>query len=186
MILLNYKKCNTFLNKNEYVAKKDKLKQLEEYIKEYENENNYGYLICPNCESDKLILWGKYSRNIGIYGVYYSINIRRVKCKECNKTHALIPSFIMPYFQNEISFIEVAIAIKEEDNNTINEISSKLNITRQIINQWLKRFRNHLSRLKTTISNDINVIINELFNGIEIRLKYSVKNGIRFLQKVPT
>lgn len=189
MILLKEQKINIFGEKSKKKLVKEKeLSKLSELIEEYEEENNgcYGYIECPNCNSDKLIGYGVYERNIGILGEYYKIKIKRVLCKECGRTHALIPSFIMPYYQNEASFILLGIREKEIEGKGMVEESKRLNITRQILYFWIKRFKSHLTRLKVTISNNIEKIINKLFEGIKVREKYQRINGIRFLEKVPT
>lgn len=188
MILLNYKNCNTFFEKDEICnfEIEEKVKKLEKYIDEYENNINYGYIECPICESTKMISYGSYERNIGIFDQYFKIKIKRVKCKECNHTHALLPSFILPYFQNEVSFIEIVIKEKYNNKSQTSYIVNAFNISRQLINNWLRRFRNHLSRLRSTISNDIEVIIKKLFEGVFVREKYKILNNIRFLEKIPT
>ena len=45
-------------------------------------------------KSDNLIFYGTYERNIGIYGEYYKIRIKRVQCKYCERTHALLPTIL--------------------------------------------------------------------------------------------
>ena len=181
--LFSYENCKN-ITKEE--IREEKIEKLKYMIREYEEEENYEYMECPDCKSDRLIRYGTYERNIGIYGKYIKIRIKRVKCKKCNKTHALIPSFIIPYFQNEISFIEVGITLKEVEKERIVEISKKLTMSRQLLLFWLKRFKSHLTRLKTTISNNIETIMTSLFDGIKIRNEYKIKNNLNFLEKVPT
>lgn len=187
MILLTKEKCNTFLEKNDIknVRREEKIKKLEEFIRKYEEEVNYGYIECPYCKSDNLIFYGTYERNIGIYGEYYKIRIKRVQCKYCGRTHALLPSFILPYYQNEVSFIEVTIGLKIIDEKATEEISKIFNISRQLINNWIRRFKSHLTRLKVTISNNLEKIMTSLLN-VKIREQYHIKNKLRFLEKVPT
>lgn len=187
MILLTKEKCNTFLVKDDIknAKKEEKLKKLEEFIKKYEKEVNYGYLECPHCKSDNLIFYGTYERNIGIYDKYYKIRIKRVQCKYCGSTHALLPNFILPYYQNEVSFIEVSIGLKVIEETSTEEISKVLNISRQLINNWLRRFKSHLTRLKVTISYNLEKIMTSLLD-VKIREYYHIKNNLRFLEKVPT
>ena len=111
MITLNGKKINIFKENNaKNILNMDELKKiLKILIKEYEENDNYGYIECPYCHSDKLIRYGYYSRNIGVFGEYYDILIKRCKCKNCGHTHALIPSFIVPYFQELKEYIIVGI-----------------------------------------------------------------------------
>lgn len=188
MILSNKEKIKLFEYKkfNKILDKDNKIEILIKLMEEYEYDCNYEYIECPNCKSDQLIRYGYYERNIGIFGVYKKIKIKRVMCKHCNHTHALLPSFIMPYFQNEVSFILVGIDLKNIEEEKIVDISNKLNISRQLLYFWLKRFQNHLIRLKTTFSYNLEKIMIYLFDGIKTRKKYIEINGVYFLQKVPT
>ena len=55
---------------------------------------------CPSCNFEgKLYSHGSYERNVITEEDSYKITIFRVKCPICGKTHALIPDFIIPYFQ---------------------------------------------------------------------------------------
>lgn len=97
MIILNPKKINTF-NTAFY-----------NFFKKYNNLDNLPYIECPGCNSSELIKWGHYNRNI--YFIrnniieYKSVAIKRVRCKKCGATHALLPSFIIPYKQNLLDVI---------------------------------------------------------------------------------
>ncbi len=191
MILLNKEKIKIFEYKDckktiDEKLKDKKTEKLIGLIKEYESEENYEYIECPHCKSDNLIRYGSYKRNIGILGNYFKIKIKRVKCKNCNCTHALIPSFIMPYFQNEVNFIVLGITLRELEEEKITEVSEILNVTRQLIYFWIRRFKNHLMRLKTTFSYALEEIMVSIFDGIKMRKKYQFITKLRFLSKVPT
>ena len=57
-------------------------------------------LKCPCCgHAGCLIGHGHYQRGIKECGELIRLRIKRVKCKECRKTHALLPSNIVPYTQ---------------------------------------------------------------------------------------
>ena len=50
---------------------------------------------CGRCGG--LIRYGHYKRCLKLLGLLISIFIQRVRCSFCGKTHALIPSLIVPY-----------------------------------------------------------------------------------------
>ena len=178
--IFDEKSKKIFLNQEELIGK------LEDLIIEYELMDNYGYIECPNCRSDKLIRYGTYERNVGIMGNYRKIKIKRVKCKECGKTHALIPSFIIPYYQNERSFILLGISRRLLDNVGVIELSKELEISRQEIYSLVKRFKSHLTRLKTTFRSSLDSIMTTFLGDIENMIKYELVNGIRFMERVAT
>lgn len=158
MTLLNSKKINIFepkdkINKN--ICKC--VKQLEEEISEYEESLNYGYLICPDCHSDKLISYGTYERNVVIASVTYKI--KRVMYKGCGRTHAIIPSFLKPYFQYESSFIDFIIVLVFGKNKIITET---LEISRQLIRKWKKSFEEYKTRILTYKNIEFKKLIYEI------------------------
>ena len=60
---------------------------------------------CPECH-DKMIKHGFYDRTvITISNKAYIIFIRRYRCKYCDKTVSILPSFLLPYFQRSLFFI---------------------------------------------------------------------------------
>ena len=52
---------------------------------------------CGHCGS--LIFYGHYTRSLKLLGLVFSLVIQRVKCNFCGRTHAIIPSLIVPYSQ---------------------------------------------------------------------------------------
>ena len=187
MITLKTKIINMFGEKKSKNLKIEELKsQLSSLIEEYEATDNFEYIECPNCHSDKLIRYGTYERNLGIQGEYQKIKIKRVKCKECGKTHALIPSFILPFYQSERSFIVYAVSKVVVDEEGVVETSKKLEISRQELSSLVKRFKSHITRLKTTFKCSLEEIVKLTLNETEKVIKYEIINGCRFMEKVPT
>ncbi|WP_369800217.1 DUF6431 domain-containing protein [Anaerosalibacter sp. Marseille-P3206] len=48
---------------------------------------------------------GYYSRNVITKHCIRRISILRVKCPSCGNTHAILPSFLIPYYQYSLEFI---------------------------------------------------------------------------------
>lgn len=68
---------------------------------------------CPNCKfAGKLYTHGSYERNVITEDNFYKITIFRVKCPICGKTHALIPDFLIPYFQYSLDTIKKCLELK--------------------------------------------------------------------------
>lgn len=188
MIPIKGEIVNTFskISITNFSNRKQLLDNLNGLIIEYESTDNFGYLECPHCHSDKLIKYGTYERNIGIYDEFHKIKIKRVLCKECGRTHAIIPSFVIPFYQSERSFLINAINEIVVNNNKVVQTSIEIDISRQKLNSWIKRFKSHLTRLKVSLSYCLNDIIESLLNDVKSVIKYEEMNGIRFMEKVPT
>ena len=147
MIILNDKKSNNFFKNILY---------------KYENSLNIPYIVCSICGSSKLIKWGSYTRNV----CYIDNNIlknkciiiRRVKCKGCGHTHALLPSFIIPY---KIYLLDVIL-------NSLIYKDSTLTISFDVIDKWNKQFNKFLPYLKTMLKKqDKYLIIKTLLKDIK-------------------
>ena len=107
-------------------------------------------------------------------------------CKECEKTHALIPSFILPFYQNERSFVIFSVTKIVIDKKGVVEAARELLISRQELNGLVKRFKSHVTRLKTTFRCGLEEIVSSVLNEVENVFKYQVINGYRFMEKIPT
>lgn len=178
MILLNYKIVNTFGYKNhlEFSMNIDEI--LEQLIKEYEEIINYGYLECPECGGNEFTNYCTYERNVVIGTIAKKINIKRVQCKNCKKTHSLLPPFLKPKFQYESSFIDYMMFLIEEKEEKITEIEEKHFVSRQLLNYWRKRYKHHKPYLMTTIGKDIRKIFERTFKE-----EYYKKNRIVYFTK---
>lgn len=146
MIILNSEKINN---------------NFKEILKKYNNMTNLPYLECAYCGSSSLIKYGTYKRNVCYIDnnklVNNTIDIKRVICKECGHTHALIPSFIIPY---KISLLDVILSGIKDEELTIC-------ISFDTINCWNKEFNKFLPYIKTMLKEkDKNEIINKLKEDI--------------------
>ena len=150
MLILKLKKC-----KSEY-------KEIKEIIEIYMKKEEFEELACPQCGSDELIKWGSYKRIIYYLDnqkiKYKNIEIKRIKCRKCNKTHALLPEYIVPYKQALLDIILLSI-----DNN---EIAYGLSFSYETIENWKKIYkRRYLPYLKTMFKN-IQEIISRILKDI--------------------
>lgn len=142
MILLNTEKCN----KNFKI-----------------NNINFDLLECPHCNSNNLIKWGSYQRNVYFIGnneiIFDIIKIQRVKCKKCGHTHALLPKPIIPYKQYCLDAIILYIS---NDKLTYN-----YKFSLDTINKWKHQFSKFLPYLKTMLNiYDNKLVILSLKNNI--------------------
>lgn len=190
MIILKSKKINTFTSKNNVnnfnqQIKKSVLK-MQLNIKEYEETLNYEYMECPICHSNKLINYGSYMRNVVISNECEIIKIKRVYCKNCGKTHAIIPSFLKPYFQYESSFIDFVVYLIKVKNKKSKQIEGLMKLSRQLIGNWKKRFEEHQTRLQTLYYNCSWKQIFDYIFGEKILEHYYRQNKMYYFEKIPT
>ena len=81
-------------------------------------------LICPCCKNKGMNYFGRYQRMIknGVYHETLELNICRVICRnpECHRTHALLPSSIVPY--SRISMAETIDIINVQSDQDISKV----------------------------------------------------------------
>ena len=189
MILLKPLKVNSNLQVFKFRSELynlNKINIVKREIKRYEKECNYGYIECPCCGSDKLISYGSYERNVIVYSEYFKIKIKRVMCKECGKTHALIPYFLIPYYQHEKTFIYRVCIEKILKETGVCKLLSKVEISRQLLYQWNKIFVIHIRYLLTTLSKSLKESLKYLINESLKDDLYERVNKMYFLKKIPT
>ena len=189
MILLKPLKVNSNLQVFKFRSELynlNKINIVKREIKRYEKECNYGYIECPCCGSDKLISYGSYERNVIVYSEYFKIKIKRVMCKDCGKTHALIPYFLIPYYQHEKTFIYRVCIEKILKETGVCKLSSKVEISRQLLYQWNKIFVIHIRYLLTTLSRSLKLSLEYLINESLCDDLYERVNKMYFLKKIPT
>lgn len=106
--------------------------RIKEYEKNIKNINLFN--IKCSCGKCNLVKYGYYNRYIKYNDNKEKITILRVKCKSCGITHAILPSFVVPYIQTPI--LEV-IEILQTDN--INSIDREAYIIKQKYSYFWKR-----------------------------------------------
>ena len=80
------------------------------------------------CGRHDMVVHSYYSRNIKNESGVIKLDILRVKCKECGKTHAVLLSLIVPYQSVELE-IQIQI-LKDEDVETLMVNNEAIDILR--------------------------------------------------------
>jgi hypothetical protein len=70
---------------------------------------------------------GYYSRNVITRYYIKRISILRVKCPSCGKTHAILPSFLIPYYQYSLEFIFECLYLSFVMKNSYSKIVNLFN-----------------------------------------------------------
>lgn len=133
---------------------------------------------CPKCGKKHLIpMPSSYQRNIifKIENIFlkFKICVPRLKCSNCGSTHAVLPSFCVPFKQySKQAILEIAIQATESSTETVSEslnLESKqirrfVNIVKHSINNIKQLSKIYPAEFKnnTTIDFNLNTIIQEL------------------------
>jgi len=117
------------------IDKKNKLFSQKFYNKLIQNIDIHS-LSCSCNVKGHLIKHGFYNRKIKISGNYITLNIQRVLCKSCGKTHALLTKEFVPY--SRISMDDHLLIIKTHLDKTSKKASKKYEdilIENELINE---------------------------------------------------
>ncbi|WP_025641405.1 DUF6431 domain-containing protein [Schnuerera ultunensis] len=105
---------------------------------------------------------GYYSRNVITKYSIHRISILRVKCPSCGKTHAVLPSFLIPYYQYSLEFIfeclYLSFVMKDSYSKIVNLFNS--------LNPDLSFKASNISSFKKRM-NENNSIVNSFFAGFD-------------------
>lgn len=154
----------------------------------YLNVTNFCHLECPNCHSHDFIRWGHYERNVIFFSNDKTIiksttlKIQRVKCKSCNKTHALLPFGIIPYkqFTDEV----ISKILLELTQDSLDKVSNKYQIDQSIIKKWYYQYKKiHKSKVNTLIKcHDNKKSLIYFLNQIINKFNYINNYNLTFMQ----
>lgn len=137
------------------------LKNITKYLdlgKEISTLPIYG---CKSCGYEGMLhRHGYYSRNVITKYYIKRINILRVKCPSCNKTHAILPSFLIPYYQYSLEFIfeclYLAFVVKvsyAKIVNLFNKLNPDLSFSISNIASFKKRMYGNLHSINSFFAN---------------------------------
>lgn len=150
-----------------YNSKKVNSKKIEEKIRKYEETNNIMGFVCPHCGGKESTYYGNYRRNvieINEERVETTINIKRLKCSGCGKTHAVIPTFLIPYKQHTVETVNEILKEKIVDEKTSREIEEETGVTRQLLRKWLKELEEIKGKLEIIF---LVFVLEELINKLK-------------------
>lgn len=116
------------------------------------SQKNYDFVInslqlhqltCSCGHSGCLTIHGYYYRSLKTENSTLRLRIRRVICSECGHTHALLPSFIVPYSQ--VSFFDQVEIIQQaqSDKNFTSIMNRTPSIDESNIRSIIRCFRFH-------------------------------------------
>ena len=117
---------------------------------------------CPDC-GGKFIRWGSYIRMVRRLLKIWKLRVRRVRCKGCGRTHALLPSFC---YSNRLDCSEAiwgAITAKAGGRGH-RPIADSLGLPHPTVRSWLRRLRDTAKPLRHHF-----VVLSESFGAVASR-----------------
>lgn len=121
----------------------------------YNNETekvSYNHIRCDQCgQVGNFVIHGYYMRKLRFGRVTITIRILRVRCKGCNRTHAIMSSDFIPY--SRINTEEGYLVLRSPSiNQTDPNISYETLIN--VHNRYSKRFKGLFDMLNLSVTKD--------------------------------
>lgn len=122
-----------------------------EFFKEF-SQDNYNNLInniqihqlmCTCGKIGLLIFYGFYKRKIKTASGKITLYIQRVFCKECKKSHAILPAEIVPYSQVSCPDQQEIISYVENGDSPDKVLEEKPSIDENNVKHIIRQFRKH-------------------------------------------
>jgi len=95
---------------------------------------------CPGCGGELRGLWAGYERSVRFSGRVERLRIGRSLCRGCGKTHALLPSFVVPRRLDAAPVIGAALE-QAAAGRGHRPIATWLSLPATTVRGWLRRAR---------------------------------------------
>ena len=124
-------------------------------------------LKCTCCgHAGCLIKHGRYTRKLKAGGEELEErSIQRVRCKECGATHAVVPTYIVPY-QWEMLKVQIEILLHWLTDRNYKDVMEKNHlIDESTVQAVIRRFRQHWQARLATAGLSVEMEAEELVRG---------------------
>ena len=116
-------------------------------------------LSCTCGQKGQLIKHGYYNRSIKTSEGMYKLSILRIRCKCCFKTHAILPSFIVPYSQilyhDQVAIIHAYLKHRSFEPIMLSNLLIDESNIRYIIHQYLCHWKERIA----SFGGDLNLLV---------------------------
>jgi len=108
-----------------------------------------GEQACPEC-GQRLGGWGGYWRWVRGPGCE-RLWIRRCRCSQCRRSHALLPDFLLERRLDEVEVIGQALALSIGSGLGVRPVAERLGVPMTTARDWRRRFRINALLMATTL-----------------------------------
>jgi transposase-like protein len=101
---------------------------------------------CPAC-AGALGSWGSYRRRVRVSRAMFRLLVRRARCKGCERTHALLPGFLLARRLDWVDAVGCALEMAAEGRG-YRPIAAALGRKETTVRSWLRRLRARVDVLR--------------------------------------
>ena len=96
---------------------------------------------CGHCGC--MTFYGRYPRRLKLLGLFLQLKLQRIKCSSCNRTHALIPSLIVPYSQIPREDQQAILEFNEAGISADTVLDRNCQIDESHVRHIIRRYKQH-------------------------------------------
>lgn len=127
-------------------------KTCKTYNKDSYNRNSFSKTTCPRCRAiGRFKMHGSYERNVAYFNdkqlVFKLIAIRRVRCKSCGTTHAVLPGDIIAYRLLSLFVFLYVLFLLYIRNTPVLKIANDFDCSFQFLYSIIGVFEKYAARL---------------------------------------
>ena len=101
---------------------------------------------CPACAGE-LGCWGSYPRRVRVGRARFRLRVRRACCRACERTHALLPGFLLARRLDAVDAVGCALEMAA-DGRGYRPIAIALGLPGSTVRSWLRRLRGRADVLR--------------------------------------
>jgi transposase-like protein len=101
---------------------------------------------CPVCAGG-LGSWGGYRRRVRVGRARFRLLVRRARCQACERTHALLPGFLLARRLDAVDAVGCALGMAAEGRG-YRPIATALGLPESTVRGWLRRLRRRADVLR--------------------------------------
>jgi hypothetical protein len=149
------------------------------YDKRIYQRESFSDTLCPKCPAiGRFKLFGSYQRYVVYFAgeelIYELIDIKRIMCKSCKSTHAVMPGDLIPYKLLSLAVIMLFLTAHIVEETPVLRIANEYGLSFQII--WLclsafYLFKNRIHQYFKEISSADTPLITDCKNIIGLIIK---------------
>ena len=129
---------------------------------------------CKSC-SLQMTFWSGYYRCIRVGSKDSKLWIKRAFCKSCNKTEALLPSFILPYRLDEIETVGKVLEDVGQGVSGIRPAALKVNVPYATARGWVRSFSSHSKELCASFASLTIELKGPVINYVDSYRRYALE-----------
>ncbi|MDP9386344.1 MAG: DUF6431 domain-containing protein, partial [Actinomycetota bacterium] len=94
---------------------------------------------CPTC-SAAMVFWSGYERSVRHAGPARKLWFRRARCRRCQASHALVPSFCLVGRLDAVDVIGLAVTAVVGEGHGVRPVAAATDVPHTTARDWVRRF----------------------------------------------